>query len=263
MKTPILVLFSALIASTALAAPSVEARGIRIVGEGYKGDDALRPFNWMAGTSVSLLVTRPEGGIINLDRDTSSVKAFTDDKGKDLMAAESNSFSSGGIEMMPSISKDGTACLFEVKVPGTPTKGAANVKLAGELAFQVASKTEQLKSPKVAIKIGEKVTLGSITFEIQSIGKPTWSDQYNYSITLQSTDDLSTIKDLAFLDANGTPIKSSRGSTSSFGGMGKTQYSWEYQMNDPGEHVIISATRWTDMQMVKLPFNVEAGIGLS
>lgn len=265
LLTPLVVsvLSLGLAASVALAKPVVEARGIRIVGDGYGDDGSLRPFNWSEGTSVALLLTRPEGGLIEVERDQSAIKEFLDDKGKDLLKSEEqNSFSSSGIEMMPSISSDGTGCLFEVKAPGKPTKGANSLKIGGEVAVRVATKTEEIKAPKVALKIGEKFAVGPVTFEVTSIGKPQWGDEYNFALSLQTTDDVGALKELTFTDAKGVPVKASRMGTSSWGGFDKTTVTWEYHLKDPGDQVAISAQRWTDMQLVKIPFTLQAGLGL-
>ena len=63
----------------AAAEPKVQVCGIRVVGQGYENDEELlRAFHWRKGTTVALLVTVPEGGLIAVNRD--ETKVTTDDR---------------------------------------------------------------------------------------------------------------------------------------------------------------------------------------
>ena len=75
-------------AQSASPAITVAAQGVRIAKPPPGGDDALRAFNYFPGTTVALIVTDPEGGLVVFDSDTSRLKSFVDDKGKDLAKPE-------------------------------------------------------------------------------------------------------------------------------------------------------------------------------
>ena len=51
----------------------------------------LRAFRWRKGTTVALLVTVPEGGLIAVNRDETKVAKMTDDRGTDLTVSRKGS----------------------------------------------------------------------------------------------------------------------------------------------------------------------------
>ena len=84
---------------------SVAALGLRIVRPAPDGNEECRAFNWDAGTTVVLILSSADGGLVALDRDASKVTSFTDDQGKDLTKAEVKGGFGGGFEHMPIVSK--------------------------------------------------------------------------------------------------------------------------------------------------------------
>ena len=110
---------STLVVLHAQSKVAVTVAGLRIVGPGIgENGSEQRPYNEKTGTSVVLILKVPKGvGLVNLDEDTSTIDAATDDKGTDLR--EDASFGP-----FPEIVKDGSAGLMEIRLGVRPAAGA-------------------------------------------------------------------------------------------------------------------------------------------
>ncbi|MCY3023220.1 MAG: hypothetical protein NTW87_29945 [Planctomycetota bacterium] len=248
------------------AGATVEAQGLRIVKPSPGGNDKLRAFNWFSGTTLALLVTVPQGGLVSFDRDASKVTSFADDKGKDLTKSDGKGrFMSdkAGFEMMPNFSEDGKQCTTDVRAPGVPAQGATKLAVAGELVFQIATQKKDFAAENVALKADTKVAAGPIPFTITKVGKPEWGgDEAAFCITLEAKQDLSSVADIQFQDAAGKKIEGRRGSTSRMGFMNNVTITWEYNLKAKADAARIVITYWTDMKKVTVPFALNVGVGL-
>ncbi len=185
--------------------PSVEVKGIRITGDGYgTGDDILRPFSWSKGTSLSCLTVIPQGGIIALNVEKSRLSSFTDDKGTNLL--EGTNPGNSGFDMIPQISKDGKAMLIGINSPNLPVNDATTISASGTLSVMLAheQKTETLKD--VELKIGQKIKMGSVMFEITRLGKPDWGDA-PLQVTFRAEGGTSSIASIQFIETDGKALK--------------------------------------------------------
>ena len=252
------------------AAPKVEVRGIRIVAEGYgKGQDGeLRPFHQLRGTTLAILVTMPDTGIVEVSRNECELTKLTDDKGTDL-AGKKGSAQKKSFGHFPEISPDGKACLLEIAGDGVPAKGATIVTASGTIAFRCASRKETVKQENVALKQGAKISFGPFQFEIAKTGKPeAILDLVNvekdaWAVTLQAKQDLSGIVEVKFLDAAGNDMKAADGGTGTWRD-GATIVSSDMSLILPAkaDSATIVVTYWVDMKEVKVPFEVNAAVGL-
>ncbi|MCB9850574.1 MAG: hypothetical protein H6817_07700 [Phycisphaerales bacterium] len=238
----------------------VEACGLRVVGKGYGSDnDALRAFNWYDGVSVALLVTAPDGGLIEFDRDASEVKALTDDKGTNLLVQSGYSFP--GFTGSNEVSPDGKALLVEVNGGGVPAKGATSIKAKGTIAISGGSKQQAFKSEKVAVKEDATIKAGEVSFKITGVGEPDWGDMPQ-RIDIETTDKTDAIAGIKFLDAAGAEIESSRSSSMTMQ-MGDTrQVTYSYNLSKKVEEVTVEITYWTDLRKLVVPFDVTVQVGL-
>jgi hypothetical protein len=258
---------------------SVEARGIRIVAVQIIGEvneeemDPMTPFMAdEAGTTLALLVSKPDGGILDFDEDKSKLDAMTDDKGTKLVmpkAAEEDRpavrFHFGPSESpfssSPNISEDGTACLIEVGGETLPAKDAASVSASGTLVLKTASTKETFKQENVALKVGSKVSAGKIPFEITEAGDPQWGEGA-MEVTLTAKQDCSEIESIKFLDAGGNEIETSNGMSSHMEMMGSVEDERGFVFEHKTATATIAVTYWTDMKETRVPFDVTAGLGL-
>lgn len=248
------------------AAPSFEVRGLRIVGEAYGEQDMqTRPFNWSKGTTVVVLVTLPRGGIIAFDPTASKVETFVDDKGSNMLETKSSQFHFGGgpFGSWPKISKDAKAAVIELQSKQVPAKGATKLSAKGTLVFKKATRKKTYTHKDVALKVGTKIEAGSIPFEVTKVGKPQWgSDKDRLAVTLKATQDLSKIAAVRFLDAEEKEIKSRPFGTTKSSAFGKTTIQQSYRLEQKVDAVTVAIDYWEDMEVLNLPFEVEASVGL-
>lgn len=245
---------------------TVEAQGLRIVKPPVGGDQKLRAFNWFPGTCISLLITSPQGGLLDIDRNASALTAFTDDKGKDLTKPEDEKqrfHRKAEFATSPTISEDGKACITEVKAPGVPTKGASLMTVTGKLTLVTATEKQEFTAEGVALKAGSEIKAGAIPFTIKEAAEPKWgSKDYPWSVTLVAKKDLTSIADIAFYDAAGKKVESSRGSSSRMSFGSNVTITQTYRLKAKLDTAKVVVTYWTDLKKVEVPVNLKVGVGL-
>lgn len=257
------------------AAPTVEVRGVCVTAAAYgSGREALRTSS-SKGTTVTLLVTVPGGGLIAVDDEKMQLAKLADDKGTDLRAAPETI---GEMRMvpMPQISADGKACLVELNGPGLPAKGATAILASGSISLKCGSKKETARTEHVALKPGTKVTAGPVTFDISKVGKPQFSFDFagpsdtpsktppaeKFEVTLHASQDCSNIASVTFLDAAGKDLGAKPGSSSSMSMPGMTTVEKSFVLPKKVDTATISITYWTEVKEVTVPFDIKATLGL-
>jgi hypothetical protein len=227
------------------------------------------------GTTLLLLVTVPDGGLIAVDSDKIEVAKLADDKGTDLKAAPEKI-----VEMrmfpIPPISKDGKACFVELNGPQLPAKGATVIMATGSISLRCGSKKETAKQENVALKPGAKIIAGPMTFEISKVGKPQFFFEMpgpdeskpatppaeKFEVTLRTNRDCSNIVSVAFLDAAGKDLGAKPSSSSSMGMAGMMTVEKSFVLPKKVDTATISITYWADLKEVVVPFDVKATLGL-
>ncbi len=239
--------------------------GLRIVKPLPNSMQELRAFNWSPGTSVALLLSSPDGGILKIDRDNSKVTTFVDNKHGDLMKVVTSSRfgnNRAGIGMMPSISKDGTKCSFEVNAPGVPTKGATKLKVSGTLALVKATQKKEYTAANVVFKVGTVIKAGPIPFTVKKLGKPQWGDAV-FTVTFEAKQSLDSVAEIQFYDVtSGKKLDAKGGMTSrsSFGSQVTETRAYNFKKRVGSAKVVI--TYWTDKHNVTVPFSKVIDLGL-
>lgn len=241
------------------AEPTISIAGIRIVRPAHKEDDQMRAFNWFSGTTVVLLVQRPGGGLIDFNAEASSLSAFTDNKGTNLLAAD-DKWSRNGLSSA-NISDDGQAAMIEVQAAGLPAQGATHLMFKGVATFDVATKTKLHKSEKVPLKVDQKIAVGPLNFTIKKVGAPEWGDAA-LSVQLEAQQDLKAIKALRFIGPDGKPIKADRSGSMSYRWGDKLTVQQDFNLETKIEEATIEIDVWEDMQQIKVPFEINSSVGL-
>ncbi len=241
-----------------IAKATVQVGGIRIVGAGYGGEenDELRAFNWQQGTTLAILVSVPQGGLIEFDDDASTVNKFVDDKGTDLKPAKGR-WQRGVFGGFTRVSKDGKAAMIEIGGGAVPVAGAKEIHVSGTLVFKAGSKKETFTHKDVPVKIGSKISAGKVAFEVSKMGKPEWGDAA-FEITLRTEQPITEIAGIAFMDARGNVIESDQAGKS-WGGKASTL---TYNLAQKVDTVTVAITFRMDLREEKVPFDVKAGVGL-
>lgn len=250
----------------AVSKTTIESRGIRIVGagEGTDFNDSVRPFNWHEGTSVALLIRRPEGNIIDIDRDASKVTRFVDSAGTDLLKKEKKEGKSALFNMhntfgmMPQIKKDGRAAMIELGAPRIPVKGATGLEAVGSLKLVCAS-TKKVFKQAIDLKVGTKVSVGPVPFEIIKIGKPQWGNAA-MAVTFKATKPLDSIHEIRF-SSNGKEIETKSGGQSSMEAFGVLKIEKTINFVAKADAATIEISAWQDMKRVDVPFDLKLGLG--
>ena len=251
-----------LIPAICLASPQgkIEVKGIRIISDGYGTDiDGLKPFHSFKGTSVSCLVSLPQGGIIKFDEDNSSLDEFVDNLGNNLKNDQIPIGS--GIGMMNEISSDKKAVMFEINGLNLPDKKATSIKASGFVSLKTATNKKTLKIDNVSLKVGSKFKILDIQIEITKIGKPIWGEGV-VSVVFSSNSDVSKIANIQFYDSKGEIIKSSNEGSGIQTLDNMKTYEIAYNLQKQPEKFNLSILCWEDMKMIKIPFNINASVGL-
>jgi hypothetical protein len=239
--------------------PTVTVEGIRIVAKGYTGQDDFRSFLWTEGTTVSLMVFLPEGGIVEFKKDGSKLESVTDNKDTDLTkSVKKSAFGTvAGFDAWTSKkSNDTKAMLFDVVCPGVPKEGATEIAVKGKIVISLGSKTETVETKDVEIKLESKIKAGIAEMEISNLGKG-WGD-YAMSISLKGKGSMSAIKAISFLDGNGKEIESNRGGYTAWG----EEFTLDYQLKKKVDKATVKVEYWTDLKDVEIPVNIKTGIGI-
>ena len=155
----------------AAAEPKVQVCGVRVVGAGYEnGDEIMRAFRWRKGTTVALLVTVPDGGLISVNRDETKVTKMADDRGTDLTVSSRGITRDAQVSRGIQISVDGKSCIVEISGQQVPAEGAAYIAAAGTISLKCGSKKEIGRQEKVDLKPGTEFSVGGMSFTIARTG---------------------------------------------------------------------------------------------
>jgi hypothetical protein len=233
------------------ALPQISPIGVRVVGVGLGANGSeLRAFNERPGTTVALGIQAPAGaGIVEIDGHGSKVDAFSDDKGQSLLEE-------GRIGPFPKIAEDGSAALVEIEVQARPSTGAVSVNAQGSLSMTLANGSKPQRIPNVRLEANRAMKVGTATITIT--GAKTEGE--STSVTLGLTRSvMNTIRTVRFFDAKGSPIESRR--TSSGYMNDKAELEFNVQTKDPT--VSVEFDVWQNPRAVKVPFSIQAGLGLA
>jgi hypothetical protein len=261
-------------ARTGDASPvTVAVQGVCVVKPAPGGDDRLLAFRSVAGTTVALLVTDPQKGLVVFDSNSSRVKSFVDNKGKDLTKPEPGTVVDTGPESwafqaVPPISDDRKYCCVEVSMPGIPAKQATTLTISGNLVFKTAREKTNFAAERVALRAGTKVNAGSIPLTIKRAGKSESGSDKVLEVEFQATQNLDSIASLQFFDATGRKIEATE-ALRSFGkfmhnASGTLDYdaTLTYRLKSSAETARIVITYWADMKAVSVPFDLTVSLGL-
>jgi hypothetical protein len=252
--------------------PTARAVGLRVVEEGYtsksesesQGSFAeLRAFNWSAGTTVALLVSSAQGGLIAFDEKASQVESFSDDRGTNLLAGKKSGFSFNRGYGGGTVSRDGKACLIELKSENVPASGARTLDIKGKLVLSAAKNRKTYAAKGVKAKEGSEVKAGPIPMKIAKVGEPEWSSRdEKFAVTLEAQQALSNVAGIRFLDAGGKEIESSPGGSMATSMFGKTTVQRSFNFKEKLSAFTVEITYWTDLRRIEVPYRISIGVGL-
>jgi hypothetical protein len=256
------VILLALLAGAAAAAPTTKVCGLRVVAPGYGEEtEGVRAFNQFPGTTLALLVTLPDGGLIDFVREESKLEKFVDDTGVDLRAARGRF---GGPQITSGshmFSGDNTAAVVEIRSPGLPGEGAKQLTVEGVIALRCAAGKKTATQKDVKVAPGSKIEAGDVAFTLVKTGKPDWGEE-PLQITLKSRQDCTEIAGFRFLDADGSEIKHTSGGGYTMSGMGTFDVEKKFNLAREVDTMSVEITYWVDCETVKAPFKITTSLGL-
>jgi hypothetical protein len=141
-------------------AKAVEDRGLSLFGK--------------KGTSLKLLIVLPGKNIIGTDTDGCKLTTFADDKGTDLSKTRGWGSRPGWLGSFGlSISKDGQACMMEVRSDAAPAKGAGKITFKAKLALKCGA-GDETHTEKVELKIGTPIKFPPAPMKVSSVKEGGW-----------------------------------------------------------------------------------------
>jgi hypothetical protein len=237
--------------ASSAAPPQISVAGIRVTGLGLGANGTeLKPFNESPGTTVAIALVAPKGsGIVDIDDHASKLDAFNDDKGQSLMEE-------GRIGPFPHVTEDGTAALFEVEVRARPSAGAASVSVQGSVAMTLAAGSKPTRAANVKLDANATFKMGATTLTISDPKVEDEATQFTVNLPRSL---LTTVRDIRFFDTKNQPIEGHRRGSGYFNE--KAELELEAKTKD--KVITIEFELWQNTKVVKFPFNVTAGIGMS
>ena len=260
----IALLLSAALSATAIAAPTVEPSGVRVIREVYgEGFEGLKPFNAQKKGSALALIVKPAGGgaIIKLEPRDAALEYFTDDKGTDLLV-EKTGFQKDGFSPFARVAEDGGAAFVEIEGGGLPVEGASALKAKGTLVVQTASTKKPFKSAPVELKPGVAFKVGDIELKVKETGEPDFGD-HKFQVEFETNDRaIERVAEVTFLNAGGEVLESQSAGGSSMGFGNRWTFGRNYSLEaKPAGKVVVQFDIWTDFEEAKVPFEVAVGLG--
>ena len=237
--------------------PAISVEGLRVVTKGYEGQENFRSFMWNEGSTISLMLYMPDGGIVGFEPEKSKIEYVKDDKGNDLMKSEKKKgYVFSGFDSFPKKSDDSKAILIDILCPGVPQSGSSAIELKGTIAVSVGSKVETFETKDLAIEVGAKIKTGGEDLEVERIGKG-WGD-YEYSFSLKGKGLTGSIKSIKLFDEDGKEIEMSSSGSSFYG----NNFNLSYQLKKKVTKATVKVEGWVDLKTVEVPFDIKTGVGI-
>jgi hypothetical protein len=260
----------------AAAEPKVQVCGVRVVGQGYENEDELlRAFHWRKGTTVALLVTVPEGGLISVNRDETKVTRMTDDRGTDLTVSQKGITREAQVSRGAQVSADAKACIIEINGQEAPAAGASSIAVAGTISLKCGSKKEAGRQERVDLKTGTAFSAGGMNFTIAKAGLAPKTFELPmgdeaapetapaFEVALQTKQDWSDIASVTFLDAAGKDLGAKPGAIAAATAGGRVVAAMKsFILPQQVDSATIVVTCWEEFKDIEVPFDVKAAVGM-
>lgn len=262
-------------ATSTSAAAAVQVLGLRLVaprpnaaggadrgGDGMDTDVAAPAFHATPGTALVLVCRPPEGGVIGLDADASTIAVFCDNRGNSLLASASKrGRATSPIGGFPVIAGDGSAVRFEVEGSQLPAADATAIAVEGSLRLRLASGKTSHQHDGAILAAQQPISAGPIAGKVTKVGAPEWGDA-KLQVELTFPMALEQLAGVRFLTPEGKAIKASQSSSMSMGRGAKTTTMLTFDLAAKVERATVVFDVWTDLREVDVPFAVSTGLGL-
>lgn len=207
------------------------------------------------GMTLDVLVKPSGKHLTGVDFKASKLESFTDDKKTDLHTKSGGLFGSGGSdwlnEFFVQYSPEGDAVTLQVKSNAKPAKGAEKILLKASLVLRMGKDEKTTEKKEIAFKANEEAAVGPFKVKISQFG-----NQFN---VISSEENLKSIE---VVDENGKEVKlGPPGRMRQMNG-GKTEYHYSYFLFQKTAKVSIKASYFEKVESVKVPMELQVGLGL-
>jgi len=232
----------------------VKVRGLRVTGSGYGGDgERLWPFDCKPGTTLALLVTVPEGGLVDFDELNSRLASAVDAGGKDLIHGGSIAFTAAHI------STDRKACMLLLRLPKVPKAGSGSLRIKGVLVMRRATKKLKARKARVPLAAGNRFKLAGVPFEITAARRLRGGPN-QMEISVKSSRAYSCVDELRFVDAEGKVIRAERWAGGYY--RKEDQVLLSFALARAVGAATLEIDYWGDMKPARVPFDLKVTLGL-
>jgi hypothetical protein len=210
-------------------------------------------FGQNTGTKLTFQVKRPDMVFLEVDKDLSKLKSFTDDLGT-VIATEDD-------WLWPFLHtpEDKHSGSFEVKGTKTPAPGAKEIRISAIVALRTGADLQTAEAKDIAFTKGTAVSAGPLSFKIGKSGKPDFGDM-GATIELEAEHDFDAIQSMEFVAPDGRVIESDVQSTSGFSMNGKGSYTRTIGLKEAMAKGTIRVRWFASVKSV--PFRVEGKYGV-
>jgi hypothetical protein len=259
------------------AAAAVQVLGLRLVapsanaardedreGAGKDKDKEIDApaFYATPGTTLVLVCRPPEGGVIGLDVNASTVAMFRDDRGNSLLGGVAKrGRAKSPIGNFSVIAGDGSAVRFEVEGGKLPAADATAIEVEGSLRVRLASGKASHQHDGATLAVQQPISAGPIAGKVTKVGAPEWGDA-KLQVELTFPMALEQLAGVRFLTPEGKAIKASQSSSLRMGIGAKTTTKLTFDLAEKVERATVVFDVWTDQREVDVPFAVSTGLGL-
>lgn len=255
-----------LLVATAFTQPAEQTRTYTVkpcafsVTHAVEGLDRMTNIlNDAPGTALALEVRGGKATFVDFDEHASKLDTFTDSEKTNLLTERE--YQQIGFGAFPTFSPDLHTVVVSIRGGGVPAADAKTIRARGTLVFHVAEEQAEATAKDVALKAGQTLQLGPVEWKINRTGKPEWGDA-KFELEVSSSTSASRIIALNIQLPDGRTIPARFSSSSSWTINDKTEYTLTYDFEEAlPDKVSFIAKYWRDIEVVKIPFEVEVGVG--
>jgi len=206
------------------------------------------------GIELDVFFELPGETVLSIDGKETKVVLSSDDGGE----LELQDRFEGPFEL--NINEEKTSGVIQFRSETLPGGKATRLTVRGDFAVTVGrdSKTEEVD---LRIAEGEKLKFGPINAEVGEIGEG-YGDEFKQVVEFSSKQPFDAVAKVEFLDAKGKVILSENGGSSSYGFNDEMTYSRSWQLASEAKMLKVRVTYFQKTESIKLPANLEFGLGL-
>jgi hypothetical protein len=218
------------------------------------------------GIEMRLLLTGLPKQIVHANRVKSRLIRFTDDKGTDLLPSKAAYLPRTMFETRPhpieyQTTRDGSACMVQLRTDATPAKGATRLFVEGEMLLFCSTGEKTVESEELDILAGAtfKANSNTWTFTRRAGTDPMYRDSKMF-VHYETDAWMGSVKKITFLTTGGDTIDHQR-------------VSWRDDYPEKRFVATVGLTQevpklkvriqlWNDFESVTVPLKIETGLGL-